>query len=370
MSSESELASLIGAIYEAGTDFGLWPYALARIADAFGAPSAGIVRQGRTPSECWGVSSGVEQHYERKYFEHYHGVNLIWQRSSSTAAGTVQTDTMVVPRGELIRTEFFNDFLVPQQMESQLNAVVLMEEGRQTIVAVRRNEQFDAHNVELYKMLAPHLQRAVQLNIKLARAELTHQASLATLDHLDDGIIFVDLDANVRFVNKAAEHYFANRDLRQREGRLEATTSNDTATLHALIAKYCTSGIQHRPGELAFVRRQAGRSPLSLLIAPLPVENPFPIMAFKPMAAIFITDPDKVIKPPPLQLQEKFGLTPAEANFATEIAKGDGIQAAADRLSISRATARTHLSRIFDKTGTQRQAELVRVLLSIKSIVF
>ena len=63
-----------------------------------------------------------------------------------------------------------------------------------------------------------------------------------------------------------------------------------------------------------------------MLIAPLPVENPFPIMAFKPMAAIFITDPDKVIKPPPLQLQEKFGLTPAEANFATEIAKGDGIR--------------------------------------------
>jgi DNA-binding CsgD family transcriptional regulator len=42
---------------------------------------------------------------------------------------------------------------------------------------------------------------------------------------------------------------------------------------------------------------------------------------------------------------------------------GDGIQAGADRLSISRAIARTHLSRVFQKTGTGRQAELVRLLM-------
>ena len=58
-------------------------------------------------------------------------------------------------------------------------------------------------------------------------------------------------------------------------------------------------------------------------------------------------------------------MTPAEAGFAVEILKGDGIQAAADRLAISLATARTHLSRIFDKTGVRRQAELVRLLISV-----
>ena len=84
------------------------------------------------------------------------------------------------------------------------------------------------------------------------------------------------------------------------------------------------------------------------------------------MAVIFVNDPDRNGKPDAVQLQEKFGMTPAEARFAAEILKGDGIQAAADRLSISRATARTHLSRIFDKTGTRRQAELVGVLMSSK----
>jgi DNA-binding CsgD family transcriptional regulator len=88
------------------------------------------------------------------------------------------------------------------------------------------------------------------------------------------------------------------------------------------------------------------------------------LMPSQPMAVIFVNDPDKVSKPTAVQLREKFRMTPAEANFAVEILRGDGIQAAADRLSISRGTARTHLSRIFDKTGTRRQAELVRALIS------
>jgi hypothetical protein len=215
MSSEGDLASLIAAIYEAGMDFSLWPYALGRIAAAYGAGSAGMARQGRTPSECWSFSSStVDPDYEKKYIAHYHNVNPIWRRASSTPAGTVQTDTMVMPRRELRRTEFFNDFLVPQQMESMLNAVVLLDEGRQTVVTVRRNPEFGADQVKLYKLLAPHLQRAVQINIKLAKAELNHIWSVTALNHLEDGILFVDMNAKVRFANNAAEMFFSSGDIR------------------------------------------------------------------------------------------------------------------------------------------------------------
>jgi DNA-binding CsgD family transcriptional regulator/PAS domain-containing protein len=363
MSSESDLASLIAVVYEAGMDFSLWPYALGRIASAFGAPSAGIARQGRTLSECWGFSSAIDADTEKRYIDYYHSVNPIWQRASATPVGTVQTDTMVMPRRELKRTEFFNDFLVPQQMESMLNAVVLVEEGRQTVVTVRRNPEFEADNVELYKLLTPHLQRAVQINIKLAKAEVNQNSSVAALNHLEDGILFVDLDANVKFANQAAEHCFANGDLRLRKGRLHATSAHETAALHAVIATCARSRIQHQPRDFVSLRRE-GRSPLSLLVAPLPSENSFLLTPTQTMAVIFVNDPDKVSKPTPVQLRKKFGMTPAEAGFALEISKGDGIQAAADRLSISMGTARTHLSRIFNKTGTRRQAELVGVLIS------
>ena len=276
---------------------------------------------------------------------------------------------MVIPRRELSRTEFFNDFLMPQRMEGLLNAVVLLEQGRQSVVTVQGNRQFEASDVELYELLTPHLQRAVQINIKLAGAELNQIASVVALNYLEDGVLFVDLNANVRFTNKAAENFFATRDLRLHNGRLHASSAAETAILHAVIAKCAETGIQHRRSDFVSLRREAGGSPLSLLIAPLPMEIPAWPTDLQPMAVIFVNDPDKNNKPTVVQLREKFGLTPAEANFAVEILKGDGIQAAADRLSISRATARTHLARIFDKTGTRRQAELVGVLLSIKSSV-
>ena len=62
-------------------------------------------------------------------------------------------------------------------------------------------------------------------------------------------------------------------------------------------------------------------------------------------------------------LRQDYGLTPAEALFAVEIAKGDGLLAAARRLGVSRTTVKTHLAHVFDKTGVRRQAELVRLIL-------
>ena len=369
MSSESDLASLIAAIYEAGMDFNLWPYALGRIASAFGVSSASMARQGRTPSECWGFAVGIDPIIPENYLKYYHRVDPLWQITSSAPAGTVQTDTMVIPRSELVRTEFFNDFLLPQGVEGLLNAVVLVEDGRQSIVTLHGDRQFDESHVALYKLLVPHLQRAVQINIKLARAELNHSASVETLNRLEEGILFVDLNAKIVFANKAAEKLFADRDLRQTRGRLQANSSAETATLHAAIAKCAETGTQLQQSGFVSLRRRPGRAPLSLLIAPLPVETRCGLVGPRRMAVVFVNDPDKNDKPAAAQLREKFGMTPAEAGFAIEILNGDGIQAAADRLSISKATARTHLSRIFDKTGTRRQAELVRVLLSTNSII-
>jgi DNA-binding CsgD family transcriptional regulator len=65
-------------------------------------------------------------------------------------------------------------------------------------------------------------------------------------------------------------------------------------------------------------------------------------------------------------MQRQFGLTPAESRFVIEILKGDGIGAAAERLGILPGTARTHLHRVLAKTGTRRQADLVRLILTAR----
>ena len=59
----------------------------------------------------------------------------------------------------------------------------------------------------------------------------------------------------------------------------------------------------------------------------------------------------------------RYGLTTAEAGVVIEVIPGGGREDIARRLGVSVATVRTHLIRIFAKTGVRRQAELVRLVL-------
>jgi DNA-binding CsgD family transcriptional regulator len=60
-----------------------------------------------------------------------------------------------------------------------------------------------------------------------------------------------------------------------------------------------------------------------------------------------------------------YGLSEAQLRLAGEIVGGLTLPAAAEKLGISPNTARTHLNRIFEKTGVNNQAALVRCLLSV-----
>lgn len=59
-----------------------------------------------------------------------------------------------------------------------------------------------------------------------------------------------------------------------------------------------------------------------------------------------------------------YGLSPAQQKVARLIVDGLSLGEIGEQLGVSLATARTHLSRVFDKTGVRTQPALVRVLLS------
>lgn len=60
-----------------------------------------------------------------------------------------------------------------------------------------------------------------------------------------------------------------------------------------------------------------------------------------------------------------YGLSRAQLALAREIAEGNDLSAAAEILGITVNTARTHLRRMFDKTGVRSQTALLRVILGL-----
>lgn len=63
--------------------------------------------------------------------------------------------------------------------------------------------------------------------------------------------------------------------------------------------------------------------------------------------------------------QAVFGLSNGQMNVARRIAAGESLKCVANTLGISVNTARTHLARLYDKTGVKSQTALVRLLLSV-----
>ena len=169
------------------------------------------------------------------------------------------------------------------------------------------------------------------------------------LDWLDLGVIIADASARPIRLNRRAGTIVARRDgLYATPFGITTAIPEETGRLRQAIAKATKGGTRLR------LSRPSGAPPL--LVTVIPVGG-------GPLVALFVMDPDIAGTPSPALLQELFGLTAAEAVFAAEISRGDGLQAVAERLSIAQTTARTHLTRIFEKTGTRRQAELVRLLM-------
>lgn len=67
----------------------------------------------------------------------------------------------------------------------------------------------------------------------------------------------------------------------------------------------------------------------------------------------------------PFILAECFDLTPAEAKVAVQIAAGACPKQIAKRLGSAIPTIRTHIRHVFEKTGVDRQVDLIRILLSL-----
>jgi DNA-binding CsgD family transcriptional regulator len=88
------------------------------------------------------------------------------------------------------------------------------------------------------------------------------------------------------------------------------------------------------------------------------------VAPFAASVAVFMQDPVEAPLMPGEAFARLYKLTGGELRVVQALAQGLGGKEAADMLGISEPTVRTHLKRIFSKTDTPRQADLLRLLQS------
>jgi len=87
-----------------------------------------------------------------------------------------------------------------------------------------------------------------------------------------------------------------------------------------------------------------------------------PGMPASPWVMIQVLHPADIPAPVETILQEEFGLSPSESHLARTLTTTGSVQETTEQLNITRNTMKTHLRRIFDKTSTHTQLELIRLV--------
>ncbi len=363
MGKPFDFLKLIDLIYEAAVDVRAWASAMVAIAGALGAAMMSLSIIDITDANAkraFVVAPHTDPEWLRLYDQRWSGSNIVRERGLTFATGEVYGFENLMSRSEFKKSLFYNEFWEPQRIGFGLLANVTKAKSAVAGVGFyrSRNEEGFGHDEErLLCAIAPHLQRAVALNLRLGRIEMEREAAAEMLNRCNHGALLVDAEARILFANTLAEALLQQGTaLTARGGRLAACVPAQTSALRAMIA----GGEDGVPGGLLALPRLDGGS-LAVLILPTRAETAW--LTRRPAAIVFVKDPHASGLPTREEIRMLFDLTPAQAGLAQEILRGDGVQAAAGRLGISRATARTHLLEVFQKTGTSRQAELVRVML-------
>lgn len=238
-----------------------------------------------------------------------------------------------------------------------------------SVVAVAGGEQrpFGAAEVEFLGVLVPHVRRALQLHRRLIDAASSVAGLESVIDHASRAVMLADSQRRVTFMNRAASRLAAMRDgLTIDHGELRAARAADTTRLRALVtdAIRTSNGARVGAGGALTLGRPSGRRSLVVLVCPISRQRPFLASIESAAAMILVSDPEQTAVPDEEVLKTLFGLTSAEARLTHLLAHGASLMEAAARLGLRRETVRSRVKTILQKTGTHRQAELVRLVLN------
>jgi DNA-binding CsgD family transcriptional regulator len=226
-------------------------------------------------------------------------------------------------------------------------------------------EPLKDHGQCLLRFLAPHLQRAVQLFVRLCALDARAQAAEDALDRIPLGVALVSAKGKVLRLNRTAEAIVASGDgLWVGRNGLRAAGFDETRSLQRLIAEAAATAVGDGmcAGGAISLSRPSGAQPLPVLVAPTSGKRLADGPCW-PAAIVFIGYPEQEAQDPTGLLRRLYGMTPAEASLASILLQGRDLTEAARELGVTMNTVRTQLRCVFDKTGARRQAELVRILL-------
>jgi DNA-binding CsgD family transcriptional regulator/PAS domain-containing protein len=367
--SAQALSDTIGAIYDCALDPERWRDTCRRMAELCESPAGGMcVHDMRNVQNDHLFEFGYEPEFFELLQQHY-AQSPIAADGIVRDVGDVLTLGQICGDEELFESRFYRELLKPYGCLDFIGIIALRTGDRVAWVHASRTDsapRYGSGDIGLFQLLSPHVCRALTISNALDIRTLRSEMLEATLDGLAAGVYLARRDGRVVYMNAAAERQVkAGNALRLVNNRLIPTDPQARATIAKAIDVVATDETEAGPGGHSLAIPDTNGAGYVATLLSLGQGRRQSILApFAASVAIFAQDPEQVPLMPGEAFARLYRLTGGELRVLLALAQGLGAKEAAEMLGIGEPTVRTHLQRMFCKTGTSRQAELLHLLQS------
>jgi len=373
MDLDETLLPLIGGIYDSALNPDTWNAILPRIGAFVGGSSGGLFAHHSTRrSGNVFYEFGTDPNFRKVYLDKYITMDPMFGTYFVLDVGEVFSTSTVMSHAEFLQSRFYKECIRPQGWID--NIVVYLDrtpEGHAGFALFRHEREglADEPARERLRLLVPHLRRAVLIGklIEFKTAQATTFAD--ALDGLSAGMLFVDSSGRITHANAAGQAMIANGNvLRAPLGRLAASDLDVNRVLQDtfLAAAAGDAAIGVKGVAVPLVARDGERYVAHVLPLSSGARRSAGV-SYAAAAVLFVQKAALATHSLPEAIAKTYRLTAMEVRILLAIVEVGGAPQVAETLGIGESTVKTHLKRLYEKTGARRQADLVKLFAGYTS---
>ena len=370
----SLLSNVLSSVYEAATDSSKWVDFCQTLNQVSGSPVKMFGHSTRSYESLGLIGAGWDPEGLEQYHQYYGALNPWMHMDLTLPIGAVGVSDAALRRDELIKTEFYNDWLRHQEDIIAGPAMICYRSDRKfvaLVAACRKGGVDDSlpQMTDLLGALSQHLTHAISISSTLAGKDGLCASHLENSPH---AIFLINRSGRVSYRNSAAERLLTHSGLLNISLKGQLTSGDEAINAHLSksISAMHAEDIKALPSPHSTKTGLDGTCLLHAHIFPSSNAHNFPDSVWSdPVAgAVVVTGALGLNSGEPFeQVARALGATPAEARLAGGLMRGLTLYEFAEVNKLSRHTVRNQIRALFAKTGTSSQLQLVHKLNGLAS---
>lgn len=372
MAAHSPYERLVDLIYAAVFDERAWPALVAAADRSLGVDGSHLLFADVARPDPHAVFSRLyidgqpAPDVEQRYLNDFLPIDERVPRTSGLPVGQPVHNSQIFTASEMRwKSAVYNELLVPLGATNQLCVRLPGEHLDIWTVGRRSAKEFDADDADLTRRLARHLAHMARMRRALADADALSLTLAEVLERASGGVVLLDGTGRMLACNAYVRDLFnGNSALTNRDGELRArgSSASDRALRNAV--RDALPSASPPKASVAHVAQASGGA--RLLVHVCPICGTWGARWHRG-ACVFVAVHDSRVNPraDPEIVGRILGLTASEADVAVRLASGFTVREIAELRHRSVESVRFHLKQVYGKTGTHRQAELIRLVLAV-----